>query len=48
MIALELIILFLVILSMIAIIVVSYGIQQEKYRINKKWMDEQLKQDKEL
>ena len=43
----ELIAAILVMFSMVSIIIVSYGKQQEKHRRMKQWMKQQLKQDKE-
>jgi len=40
----EIIVGMLIMFSMVSIIIVSYGKQQEKHRINKKWMKEHLRQ----
>ena len=44
----EIVVAVLVMFSMVSIIIVSYGKQQEKHRRMRQWMKEQLKQDKEL
>ena len=44
MITLELIVMGIILMAMLSVIVVSYGKKQEKYRINKKWMKEHLRQ----
>ena len=47
MIILELICMFILITTMISVIVVSYGKQQEKYhRRHREWMKENLKKDR--
>jgi preprotein translocase subunit YajC len=38
---------FIVIFSLVALLVVSYGKQQEKHKRHKEWMKENLKQGKE-
>ena len=43
----EFLVAVLVLMSMVSIIIVSYGKQQEKHRRMKQWMKQQLKQDKE-
>ena len=44
----ELLVLMILLLAMVSVIVVSYGIQQEKHKRHREWMKQQLKQDKEL
>ena len=44
----EIIVAILVMFSMVSIIIVSYGKQQEKHRRMRQWMKEQLKQDRSI
>ena len=43
----EIIALIIFLSSMISVIIVSYGKQQEKHRRQKEWMKQQLKNNKE-
>ena len=42
----ELLVLVLLLFTMVSLIVVSYGMQQEKHKRHREWMKEQLKQDR--
>ena len=46
MITLELIVMGIILMAMLPVIIVSYGIQQEKHKRHREWMKQQLKQDR--
>ena len=42
----EILVAIIVMASMVSILIVSYGKQQEKHRINREWMKQQLNNEK--